>query len=61
MNCTKLTLISNHSGGGGNFILSTSLVGYTPVGGGVVPMCLDGYGIFYNMNPDRLYTTTTSV
>ncbi|XP_034234583.1 peroxisomal carnitine O-octanoyltransferase [Thrips palmi] len=45
------------SGGGGNFILSTSLVGYTPVGGGVVPMCLDGYGIFYNMDSDSIYLT----
>lgn len=45
------------SGGGGNFVLSTSLVGYTPVGGGVAPMCLDGYGIFYNMSPDSIYVT----
>ncbi|XP_071451715.1 peroxisomal carnitine O-octanoyltransferase-like isoform X3 [Hetaerina americana] len=37
------------SGGGGNFILSTSLVGYTPMGGCVAPMCLDGYGCFYNI------------
>lgn len=37
------------SGGGGNFILSTSLVGYTPMGGCVAPMCIDGYGCFYNI------------
>ncbi|KAE8740665.1 hypothetical protein FOCC_FOCC013813 [Frankliniella occidentalis] len=48
------------SGGNGNFILSTSLVGYTPVGGGVAPMCLDGYGIFYNICPDS-FTFTISV
>ncbi|KAG8232274.1 hypothetical protein J437_LFUL011761 [Ladona fulva] len=36
-------------GGGGNFMLSTSLVGYTPMGGCVAPMCLDGYGCFYNI------------
>ncbi|KAJ1522943.1 hypothetical protein ONE63_002082 [Megalurothrips usitatus] len=48
------------SGGGGNFVLSTSLVGYTPVGGGVGPMCLDGYGIFYNICPDS-FTFTISV
>ncbi|KAJ9588507.1 hypothetical protein L9F63_018119, partial [Diploptera punctata] len=40
------------SGGNGNFILSTSLTGYTPLGGGVAPMCRDGYGCFYNICPD---------
>ncbi|KAK3912117.1 Peroxisomal carnitine O-octanoyltransferase [Frankliniella fusca] len=45
------------SGGNGNFVLSTSLVGYTPVGGGVAPMCLDGYGVFYNICPDSFYFT----
>ncbi|KAL4222593.1 hypothetical protein ACF0H5_018634 [Mactra antiquata] len=35
------------SGGGGNFVLSTSFVGYTPVYGGVVPMVEQGYGTFY--------------
>ncbi|XP_068084190.1 peroxisomal carnitine O-octanoyltransferase isoform X2 [Anabrus simplex] len=39
------------SGGGGNYVLSTSLVGYTPIGGGVSPMCLNGYGCFYNITP----------
>ncbi|KAK7872854.1 hypothetical protein R5R35_006725 [Gryllus longicercus] len=45
------------SGGGGNFILSTSLLGYTPIGGGVSPMCLNGYGCFYNLMNDRLCFT----
>jgi len=39
------------SGGGGNFILSTSCVGYTPVVGCVAPMCRDGYGFFYSIEP----------
>ena len=37
------------SGGGGNFELSTSFVGYTPVFGGVGAMTNDGYGCFYHM------------
>ncbi|XP_075067972.1 peroxisomal carnitine O-octanoyltransferase isoform X1 [Mixophyes fleayi] len=41
------------SGGGGNFVLSTSLVGYTNVHGGVVPMVHDGYGFFYRIRDDR--------
>lgn len=41
------------SGGNGNFILSTSCVGYSPIGGGVAPMCKDGYGVFYNILPNR--------
>ncbi|XP_013407004.1 peroxisomal carnitine O-octanoyltransferase-like [Lingula anatina] len=40
------------SGGGGNYILSTSFVGYTTVHGGVAPMCKDGYGVFYRFGPD---------
>uniref|UniRef100_A0A674D2A2 Peroxisomal carnitine O-octanoyltransferase n=1 Tax=Salmo trutta TaxID=8032 RepID=A0A674D2A2_SALTR len=35
------------SGGGGNFTLSTSLVGYTTVLGAVAPMVHHGYGFFY--------------
>ncbi|XP_056007986.1 peroxisomal carnitine O-octanoyltransferase-like isoform X2 [Ostrea edulis] len=37
------------SGGGGNFELSTSFVGYTSVFGGVAAMTSDGYGCFYHM------------
>lgn len=51
----KVQFCVSFSGGGGNFVLSTSLVGYSPVGGGVGPMVLDGYGIFYNICPTRLY------
>lgn len=43
------------SGGGGNFILSTSCIGYTTVCGGVAPMCPHGYGVFYCIQEDRLY------
>lgn len=40
-----------NSGGNGNFKLSTSLSGYLPMGGAVAAMCLDGYGVFYNICP----------
>ncbi|XP_007896339.1 LOW QUALITY PROTEIN: peroxisomal carnitine O-octanoyltransferase [Callorhinchus milii] len=42
------------SGGGGNFVLSTSLVGYTTVLGAVVPMVRNGYGFFYRIRDDRI-------
>ncbi|XP_043923448.1 peroxisomal carnitine O-octanoyltransferase isoform X1 [Protopterus annectens] len=48
------------SGGGGNFILSTSLVGYTAVHGGVVPMVPHGYGFFYRIRDDRIVVTCTA-
>lgn len=40
------------SGGGGNFVLSTSTLGFTPNVGFVSPMTLDGYGVFYTMTSD---------
>lgn len=40
------------SGGGGNFVLSTSLLGYALVCGYVVPMCRDGYGLFYSITDE---------
>lgn len=42
------------SGGGGNFTLSTSTLGYTINVGFVAPMTEDGYGFFYSMTPDKL-------
>ncbi|CAJ0964424.1 unnamed protein product [Ranitomeya imitator] len=45
--------IAGSSGGGGNFVLSTSLIGYTNVHGAVVPMVKDGYGFFYRIRDDR--------
>uniref|UniRef100_A0A1B6D2K7 Choline/carnitine acyltransferase domain-containing protein n=2 Tax=Clastoptera arizonana TaxID=38151 RepID=A0A1B6D2K7_9HEMI len=45
------------SGGGGNFILSTSLSGYLPIIGGVAPMCDDGYGVFYSICPKSIFVT----
>nr|XP_057939643.1 peroxisomal carnitine O-octanoyltransferase isoform X2 [Doryrhamphus excisus] len=42
------------SGGGGNFVLSSSLVGYTTVLGAVAPMVHHGYGFFYRINNDRV-------
>lgn len=41
------------SGGGGNFVLSTSLVGYTRIAGAIVPMVKHGYGIVYRIRDDR--------
>nr|XP_004662354.1 peroxisomal carnitine O-octanoyltransferase [Jaculus jaculus]XP_045016848.1 peroxisomal carnitine O-octanoyltransferase [Jaculus jaculus]XP_045016849.1 peroxisomal carnitine O-octanoyltransferase [Jaculus jaculus]XP_045016850.1 peroxisomal carnitine O-octanoyltransferase [Jaculus jaculus] len=43
----------SRSGGGGNFILSTSLVGYLRIQGVVVPMVYNGYGFFYHIRDDR--------
>ncbi|XP_068091611.1 peroxisomal carnitine O-octanoyltransferase [Hyperolius riggenbachi] len=48
------------SGGGGNFVLSTSLVGYTNVHGAVVPMIHDGYGFFYRIRDDRFVACCTA-
>lgn len=43
------------SGGDGNYILSTSFVGYSNVFGGVAPMCSNGYGTFYKMQGTHNY------
>ncbi|CAF0810070.1 unnamed protein product [Didymodactylos carnosus] len=40
------------SGGGGNFILSTSCLGFRTTCGGTAPMCSTGYGVFYRIGPD---------
>ncbi|XP_034030719.1 peroxisomal carnitine O-octanoyltransferase [Thalassophryne amazonica] len=42
------------SGGGGNFVLSTSLTGYSTVLGAVAPMVHHGYGFFYRIRDDRI-------
>lgn len=41
------------SGGGGNFILSTSTLGSSVNVGYVAPMTTDGYGVFYTITPNR--------
>ena len=41
------------SGGGGNYILSTSTSGYTGMSGGAAAMTKDGYGAFYNFESER--------
>lgn len=46
------------SGGGGNFVLSSSLVGYTTVLGVVAPMVHHGYGFFYRIRDDRWADST---
>ncbi|XP_038078103.1 peroxisomal carnitine O-octanoyltransferase-like isoform X2 [Patiria miniata] len=44
------------SGGGGNFKLSTSCVGYVRCClGACAPMCTDGYGAFYNITDDHFF------
>ncbi|KAM9650268.1 peroxisomal carnitine O-octanoyltransferase isoform 4-T6 [Trichechus inunguis] len=48
------------SGGGGNFVLSTSLVGYSRTRGLVVPMVHNGYGFFYNIRDDRFVVSCTA-
>lgn len=48
------------TGGGGNFVLSTSTIGYTDSTGGAAPMLPHGYGLFYSMLPDRIYVFVTS-
>lgn len=48
------------SGGNGNFILSTSCNGYTPLIGCVAPMCTDGYGIFYSIEENRIIFALSS-
>lgn len=48
------------SGGGGNFVLSTSLVGYTTVLGAVAPMVRHGYGFFYRIRDDRIVASCTA-
>lgn len=40
------------AGGGGNFVLSSSTLGFTPNVGFVAPMTLDGYGVFYSITSD---------
>ncbi|GAB0095092.1 Choline/carnitine acyltransferase domain [Sergentomyia squamirostris] len=48
------------SGGGGNFVLSTSTLGFSVSGGCVAPMCLDGYGCFYNILPNSIIFIVTT-
>ncbi|XP_044535565.1 peroxisomal carnitine O-octanoyltransferase isoform X1 [Gracilinanus agilis] len=52
--------IFSKSGGGGNFVLSTSLLGYTRVHGVVVPMIYRGYGFFYHIRDDRFVVACTA-
>ncbi|CAG0892833.1 unnamed protein product [Cyprideis torosa] len=43
------------SGGDGNYILSTSFMGYVTFVGGLVPMREDGYSFFYTMDRNAMY------
>ncbi len=48
------------SGGGGNYRLSTSNVGYTPLCGGFAPMTADGYGACYALLENRMNVIITT-
>ncbi|KAL9899567.1 carnitine O-octanoyltransferase isoform 1-T1 [Glossina fuscipes fuscipes] len=48
------------SGGEGNFLLSTSTLGYTANVGYVAPMLLDGYGAFYTITSQCIHILVTS-
>ncbi|KAM6315274.1 peroxisomal carnitine O-octanoyltransferase [Aegotheles albertisi] len=48
------------SGGGGNFVLSSSLTGYTKFNGSTAPMVHHGYGFFYSIREDRIIATCCS-
>ncbi|NWI08301.1 OCTC octanoyltransferase, partial [Crypturellus soui] len=48
------------SGGGGNFVLSTSLTGYTKFNGSALPMVHHGYGFFYAVRDDRIVATCSA-
>ena len=48
------------SGGGGNFVLSTSTLGYSINVGFVAPMVVDGYGVFYSMLDDCIWIIITA-
>lgn len=48
------------SGGGGNFVLSTSLTGYTRFSGCALPMVHHGYGFFYAIRDDRIVVLCSS-
>lgn len=47
--CGSVFGIYIYSGGGGNFVLSTSTLGYSIVCGFVAPMLPDGYAVFYSI------------
>ena len=48
------------SGGNGNFLLSTSCLGYGVIQGVVAPMAAEGYGCFYRINDERIVFSVTS-
>ncbi|KAJ8049126.1 Peroxisomal carnitine O-octanoyltransferase [Holothuria leucospilota] len=48
------------SGGGGNFILSTSQLGRFYQFGAVAPMVKDGYGVFYNILEERYFANVVA-
>lgn len=43
------------SGGDGNFLISSSCLGFSDTYGGCYPMCKNGYGIFYRVGDDGYF------
>ncbi|XP_070363756.1 peroxisomal carnitine O-octanoyltransferase isoform X4 [Equus asinus] len=52
--------VFSKSGGGGNFVLSTSLIGYFRIQGVVAPMVHNGYGFFYHIRDNRFVVACTA-
>ena len=48
------------TGGNGNFLLSTSCLGYGVIQGAVAPMTTEGYSCFYRINDERIVFSVTS-
>ena len=47
----ELFLIQN-SGGDGNFLISSSCIGFTDMYGGCYPMATNGYAVLYRIGDD---------
>lgn len=48
------------SGGGANFVLSTSCIGFNAIIGAVAAMVTGGYGAFYSIEEDNINFTITT-
>ncbi|CAF1051449.1 unnamed protein product [Adineta ricciae] len=48
------------SGGSGNFILSTSCIGFSTTTGGTMAMCWNGYGVFYRFGKEATTFVVTA-
>lgn len=50
---TSVFVVFVFSGGDGNFVLSTSCVGFSKIIGGCSAMVKDGYGAFYSIEDNK--------